>query len=473
MSLSKSVKSEFVVYKPDGVWQYFLREKNGQYAKCKRCENEIKTAGGTTTGLHVHLRTKHDIDFKKRPSEDSSANVASGSGVSGSLSVKKSRLADSGTGPGTLANFMMNKDERSLEATIARMAARDRLPFRVFASSPDMRKALMLMGFSQIPKSVHTIKKMVMDHGERVKSFVTGEMRQLKKEGHRFSLTFDEWTSSRNQRYMCVNVHDEWTSSRNRRYMCVNVHGKDAKFWSLGLVRVHGTMPADKCVTLLESRLSAFGLSLSDDIVCIVTDGASVMTKVGKLIKPAQQLCHAHGIQLAVLEVLYNSGSLKHNVHVVIEDQLRPQQRQQVTVLPPAESDDDDNDDDDYEDDDVNESMDDSDIIAEMSNSYKDVVHKVRTIVKLFKRSPTKNDDVLQKYVKMENQGRELSLTLDCRTRWSSLWQMLSTFYRLRNSIQKACIDVNASVSLTDVDITLINEIVSALEPVKMSVERL
>jgi len=68
---------------------------------------------------------------------------------------------------------MMNKDERSLEATIARMAARDRLPFRVFASSPDMRKALMLMGFSQIPKSVHTIKKMVMDHGERVKSFVT------------------------------------------------------------------------------------------------------------------------------------------------------------------------------------------------------------------------------------------------------------------------------------------------------------
>lgn len=65
MSLSKSVKSEFVVYKPDGVWQYFLREKNGQSAKCKRCENEIKTAGGTTTGLHVHLRTKHDIDFKK------------------------------------------------------------------------------------------------------------------------------------------------------------------------------------------------------------------------------------------------------------------------------------------------------------------------------------------------------------------------------------------------------------------------
>ena len=50
------------------------REKNGQSAKCKQCKHEIKTAGGTTTGLHVHLK-KHDIDLKKkRPSENSSGS---------------------------------------------------------------------------------------------------------------------------------------------------------------------------------------------------------------------------------------------------------------------------------------------------------------------------------------------------------------------------------------------------------------
>jgi hypothetical protein len=97
----------------------------------------------------------------------------------------------------------------------------------------------MSMGFSSIPKSKRTIKTMVMDDGKKVRSFVMEEMCQLKTAGQRFSLTFDEWTSS-----------------RNRCYKCVNVHAKDAKFWSLGLIRVHGLMPAEKCVTLLECRLS-------------------------------------------------------------------------------------------------------------------------------------------------------------------------------------------------------------------------
>jgi len=116
---------------------------------------------------------------------------------------------------------------------------------------------------------------MVMDHGVRVRSFVSGEMQLLEKQGHRFSLTFDEWTSNRNRRYMCVNVH------------------ANTQFWSLGMIRIHGSMPAEKCVELLEQKLSDFGLSLSEDIVCICTDGASVMAKVGKLIKAAL-LCPRH-----------------------------------------------------------------------------------------------------------------------------------------------------------------------------------
>ena len=63
-------------------------------------------------------------------------------------------------------------------------------------------------------------------------------------------------------------------------------------------------MPSTKCIELVEKRLSMFDLCLETDIVSIVTDGASVMTKVGKQIVadtgPAQQLCFAHGLQLAV-----------------------------------------------------------------------------------------------------------------------------------------------------------------------------
>ena len=35
------------------------------------------------------------------------------------------------------------------------------------------------------------------------------------------------------------------------------------------MIRIHGSMPAEKCVELLEQKLSDFGLSLSEDIVCI------------------------------------------------------------------------------------------------------------------------------------------------------------------------------------------------------------
>ena len=51
------------------------------------------------------------------------------------------------------------------------------------------------------------------------------------------------------------------------------------------------------------------------------------------------------------------------------------------------------------------------DIIVEMSEEYQTVVKKVRSVVKIFKRSPTKNDAILQPYVKCEF-GKEISLLL-------------------------------------------------------------
>lgn len=48
-------------------------------------------------------------------------------------------------------------------------------------------------------------------------------------------------------------------------------------------------MPAEKCIDMLDQKLSEFGISLKDDIVCIITDGASVMKKVGRLIQAHQQ----------------------------------------------------------------------------------------------------------------------------------------------------------------------------------------
>jgi len=139
-----------------------------------------------------------------------------------------------------------------------------------------------------------------MDHGIGICAQMMSELVSQKKQGVRFSVSFDEWTSN-----------------RSRRYMNISVHESSERFWNLGL----SSMPASKCVELLKKKLQANSLSLEDDIVCIVTDGASVMKKLGKLILPEQQLCYAHGVQLAVLDVLYKGSLLQSDASCGHDDE--------------------------------------------------------------------------------------------------------------------------------------------------------
>jgi len=91
----------------------------------------------------------------------------------------------------------------------------------------------------------------------------------------------------------------------------MNVHGTEGEFWNLGLVRVSGSMPSEKGIQLLQNKLSQNGLSLEHDIVGVTTDGATVMTKVGRSISAHHQMCTAHGIQLGILDILYKL----HQIH--------------------------------------------------------------------------------------------------------------------------------------------------------------
>jgi len=223
--------------------------------------------------------------------------------------------------------------------------------------------------------------------------------------------------------------------------MAVNLHEGGQKFWSLGLSQVSGSVPAEKCVELLRSKLAAFGVNLDTDIVGICTDGASVMRKVGKLIGAEHQLCLAHGVHLAVQDVLYKRIDRTSITEASVE-----------CTGTEADSDDVDQESDE-EDDETHEAdaagaesngaafeVDTCDAVSELSPQYQQIIAKVRRIVKMFCKSPVKNDCVLQKYVKEDHQGREFSLLMDCPTRWNSLLAMLSRFSMLRCSIQKAMI---------------------------------
>ena len=64
----------------------------------------------------------------------------------------------------------------------------------------------------------------------------------------------------------------------------------------------------------------------------------------------------------------------------------------------------------------------------------------------MFKKSPVKNDDMLQKHVKSEF-GHELKPILGCKTCWNSLFDMVEHFVKLSKCIKMALIKVQSPIN--------------------------
>ncbi|GBM61783.1 hypothetical protein AVEN_18342-1 [Araneus ventricosus] len=174
-----------------------------------------------------------------------------------------------------------------------------------------------------------------------------------------------------------------------------------------------------------------------------------------------QPLCFVHGLQLAVVDMLY-----KKNIE-------REEEHQEITS---NESDTDDETNDTHEEQGVTVTTTTDPRHLHLSRDeviprYNDLLHKVRKVVKLFKRS-TKYDMYLQKYVK-EDTGKELSLILDCRTRWNSLLAMMERFHKLKVCIDKALIDMGSDTTFSDLEWSKIKDLIESLQPFKLAVEAL
>ena len=187
----------------------------------------------------------------------------------------------------------------------ARMAAKDRTSFRTMAESEDIRNYIDLLGFT--PLTSHTaISKEVDEFAQEVKRKIIEEIKSKLGNGERFSVTTDEWTSLK----IC-------------RYCCVNVHMTDGDHMAIGMVRVTGTLDSEACAELLDTKLKAFGLNMKTDVVATTTDGASVMKKAGTIIPCDHQLCHAHGLHLAVQGIMYEGSMIfiKANYSIDLDNQ--------------------------------------------------------------------------------------------------------------------------------------------------------
>ena len=226
------------------------------------------------------------------------------------------------------------------------------------------------------------------------------------------------------------------------------MHGR-GYLLNLGLVRIKGSFTAEMCSDAISKKLSEFGLDFRTDIVGITTDGYAMMKKLGRIILPFQQLCYAHGLQLVIQSIFYRS---------------KPKTQELITSTT------------DSDEEEVSLDIDEESkglivLNTPCQENSIELCDDINDTVKQFKRSPLKNE-ILQKYVR-ETHPNGLNLILDCKTRWSSLLEMLLRIIQLKLPVQKALLDLGASVYLSDHEFIKIEAIAKALIPIKIAVEAL
>ena len=175
------------------------------------------------------------------------------------------------------------------------------------------------------------------------------------------------------------------------------------------------------------------------------------MKKLGKISRLDPQLCYAHGVYLAVCDVLYKNRSVTHIAGEDYDDDQDEEMYEEGfgKVTPTIAS----------------------NKVPVFNLEIENVRKKVRKVVKILRKSPVKNE-VLQKYVLLE-QNKELSLVLDCKTRWSSMYEMVERFICLKKCISKALLDLSIENSISTTEFSFLNKLKCTLELIKLAVEAL
>ena len=143
----KRIKSE------NPVWDYFLRSRNNEKAKCETCEKTISCKGGSTGAMRNHLSLKHKIflDTKKTKQQASSEDTSKGF-----------------TGASKIENYF-KPNKQSLERVVAELAAVDRISFNTIATSKQLRQAFLARGY-KLPQTVQNVRNVVMIFFQTLKS---------------------------------------------------------------------------------------------------------------------------------------------------------------------------------------------------------------------------------------------------------------------------------------------------------------
>ena len=102
--------------------------------------------------------------------------------------------------------------------------------------------------------------------------------------------------------------------------MNLNVFTPGNMVKNLGMIPIFGSMPAEMAERLATQRLKEFDLDIEKDIVGSTADGASVMTKFGKLVPTLHVSCYVHAYHLAVVQFVYAKDDIEYKEEEPNED---------------------------------------------------------------------------------------------------------------------------------------------------------
>ena len=207
MSDSKKVEKiwRFDLKKRSKVWQHFqINVLNTKECKCIHCYHEYSNLGPTTS-LQYHLKNIHNIDVKQETKSNESPAASTSSNSSSNPPI---------------VSYLLKMDTNTPKLVLARMAAVDRIPLKQLATSKDFKEGWAARGI-KIPPHYPEQAKMLHDFSTELKEQLKIELAERRLNGERFSISCDEWTSLRNQRYMGLELYlkDHKRCSLGLRYV--------------------------------------------------------------------------------------------------------------------------------------------------------------------------------------------------------------------------------------------------------------
>ncbi len=163
--------------------------------------------------------------------------------------------------------------KESLEQILAKLVALHGFSKNAVTKSHFIRDTTKTKG-CRMPKCEKTVAVLLKKHAGQLKEDMSLKLIEMTQRGARFRISLDEWALT-----------------KTRWFLNINLHGEES-FFNLGMVPVHGSLPADKVEELVRKKFKV----KESDIAASISGGASVMVRYGKTSSSKHQLCNAHGL---------------------------------------------------------------------------------------------------------------------------------------------------------------------------------